>query len=181
MGGAGWVLRRLPAPAAVPAGLPAPARRLSCVPAGDVLASPWSPEQGGRGGHSSTATMLLCRNRGPLEVRENTEGGRGQRDRQRDGGKLQDWGNPYPLPAHCTGCSAWVCRDRDSVHLLVKRHRPQAQPDCPKVPHHSPVPGTAPLPRRGEVSGARVPQWTVCWSPGRAGSAQHWPQIPQEM
>lgn len=85
MGGADWVLRNLPAPAAVPAGLPARARRLSPVPSGDALASPWSPEPGSCGARNSTATVLLHRSQpwgatdraAGREVRENPEGGRG--------------------------------------------------------------------------------------------------------
>ena len=77
-----------------------------------------------------------CRVRGEGPPRGDGEIGQtwGQR------GKFQDWGSPWPLPAHCTSWSAWVCRDRDSVPLPVKCHCPRAQPDCP---HHSPAPSVA--------------------------------------
>lgn len=108
VGGVGWVLRSLPVPAAVPAGLPARACRLSPVPSGDTLASPWSPERVGRGACSITATVLLCQTRpwgaadhaAGQEVRENPEGGRGGMGQT--WGKGQDGHSPCPLPAHCT-------------------------------------------------------------------------------
>lgn len=85
VGGAGWVLRSLPAPAVVPVKLPACAHRLSPVPDRDILASPWSPELGSRGARSVTATVLLrwSQPQGAAdravgqEVRENPEGGKG--------------------------------------------------------------------------------------------------------
>lgn len=85
-------------------------------------------EQDGQRGYSGTATMLLHRNRGPREVRENPEGGRGQM------GQTEGWregpGLPTSSPLH------WL------LHMSL-----QGQGQCPSPCEAPPPMGTARLPQ----------------------------------
>lgn len=152
---------------------------------------PWSPQQ-----HCHHAAPLepalggcgpRCGSRGEGEPR----GWQGMDGRDLGtGGKGQDWGSPCPFPAHCTDWSAGVFRDRDGVHLPVKRRCP---PPC-----QAPLPtGTAglaqsatPQPSARHGPGAHCPGMGRSREPpprrrlpaeasGRAGRGQRRPQIPR--